>query len=114
RASRSRGWATPRTTSRRSRCSSAATPAGMSPARRSWSTAAGSCSHEEAAMCRSIVTLRGDEAATDDEVTAAPLQFVRKVSGTRSPAQANQEIFERAVHEIAHATRHLLDDWTTP
>jgi hypothetical protein len=65
-------------------------------------------------MCRSIVTLRGEDPATDDEVAAAALQFVRKVSGARAPSAANREIFERAVHEIAHATRHLLDDWSTP
>jgi len=65
-------------------------------------------------MCRSIVTLRGEDPATDDEVTAAALQFVRKVSGTRSPSAANRDVFERAVSEIAHATRHLLDEWTTP
>jgi hypothetical protein len=65
-------------------------------------------------MCRSIVTLRGEESATDDEVTAAARQFVRKVSGTRAPSQANQEVFDRAVREIAHATRHLLDEWTAP
>jgi hypothetical protein len=65
-------------------------------------------------MCRSIVILRGEEPATDDEVTAAALQFVRKVSGTRAPSAANQEVFDQAVREIAHVTRHLLDDWTTP
>jgi hypothetical protein len=65
-------------------------------------------------MCRSIVTLRGEEPATDDEVTAAALQFVRKISGSRSPSAANREVFEQAVADIAHATRHLLDDWSTP
>ncbi|MCB1279884.1 MAG: DUF2277 domain-containing protein, partial [Salinibacterium sp.] len=41
---------------------------------------------------------------------AAALQFVRKISGTTKPSRANAEVFERAVQEIAHATRHLLED----
>ncbi len=61
-------------------------------------------------MCRSIVTLLGEEPATTDEVRAAALQFVRKVSGYQKPSKANQEAFDRAVAEIAHATQHLLDD----
>ena len=65
-------------------------------------------------MCRSIVTLRGEEVATDEEVRAAALQFVRKVSGTRSPSAANQEAFEAAVDRITDATRVLLDSWVTP
>jgi hypothetical protein len=65
-------------------------------------------------MCRSIVTLRGEEAATDDEVRAAALQFIRKVSGQRAPSRANQEAFGRAVDEVAEATRRLLDDFVTP
>jgi hypothetical protein len=65
-------------------------------------------------MCRSIVTLRGEEPATDDEVQAAALQFIRKVSGQRAPSRANQEIFDRAVEEVAEATRRLLDDFVTP
>lgn len=65
-------------------------------------------------MCRSIVTLRGEEAATDAEVRAAALQFVRKVSGTRAPSAANEEAFEAAVDRIAEATRVLLDSWVTP
>ncbi len=61
-------------------------------------------------MCRSIKTLRrSDEPATDEEVQAAALQFVRKVSGYRQPSKANQEAFEAAVHEIAQASRKLLD-----
>ena len=44
---------------------------------------------------------------------AAALQFVRKVSGMPKPSQVNQEVFDRAVHEIAHITRHLLDDLVT-
>ncbi|HMC41993.1 MAG TPA: DUF2277 domain-containing protein [Acidimicrobiales bacterium] len=62
-------------------------------------------------MCRSIVTLRGPTPATDDEVEAAAVQFVRKVSGQRSPSKANQESFDRAVQEITEATRRLLDGW---
>ena len=47
------------------------------------------------------------------QVAAAALQFVRKVSGAAKPSAANQEAFDRAVHEIAHITQHLLDDWVT-
>ena len=65
-------------------------------------------------MCRSIVTLRGEDAATDDEVRNAALQYVRKISGYTKPSKANQEVFDRAVAEIAHATQHLLDDLITP
>ena len=62
-------------------------------------------------MCRNIRPLNNFEPpATNDEVAAAALQFVRKVSGTTKPSQANQEVFDRAVHEIAHITQHLLDD----
>jgi hypothetical protein len=61
-------------------------------------------------MCRSIVTLRGAEPATDDEVDAAALQFIRKVSGHRQPSQANRAAFDRAVVEVAAATRRMLDD----
>jgi hypothetical protein len=61
-------------------------------------------------MCRSIITLRRpDQTATDDEVRAAALQYVRKISGYRVPSQRNQAAFEAAVDEIAHASRHLLD-----
>jgi hypothetical protein len=62
-------------------------------------------------MCRNIHTLHNFEpAATDDEVHAAAVQFVRKISGTTKPSKANAEAFERAVEEIAHASRHLLED----
>jgi hypothetical protein len=62
-------------------------------------------------MCRNIHTLHNFEpAATDDEVHAAALQFVRKISGSTKPSQANEAAFERAVAEIAHITRHLLED----
>lgn len=61
-------------------------------------------------MCRSIKTLRRrDEPATDDEIEAAALQFVRKVSGFRKPSRANEEAFEAAVDEIADSARRLLD-----
>jgi hypothetical protein len=61
-------------------------------------------------MCRNIRTLHNfDPPAADDEIHAAALQYVRKVSGTSKPSQANAEAFERAVHEVAHATAHLLD-----
>lgn len=59
-------------------------------------------------MCRSIKTLRGAEPPPDDEVRAAALQFVRKVSGYRSPSKANAEAFERAVDEVTEATRAML------
>jgi hypothetical protein len=65
-------------------------------------------------MCRSIVTLRGPETTTDAEVRAAALQFVRKVSGYRKPSKLNTEVFDRAVDEIADATRRLLDDLVLP
>ena len=60
-------------------------------------------------MCRSIKTLRVlDQPATDDEVRAAALQFVRKVSGYRKPAPANEAAFDAAVEEVAAASRRLL------
>lgn len=62
-------------------------------------------------MCRNIHTLHNFEpAATNDEVHAAALQYVRKIAGTTKPSKANQDAFDRAVVEIAHATQHLLDD----
>ena len=65
-------------------------------------------------MCRNIRTLHNFEPpATDDEVHAAALQFVRKISGTTKPSKANEAVFERAVEEIAHISRHLLDDLVT-
>ena len=64
-------------------------------------------------MCRSIVTLHRSEApATDDEVRAAALQFVRKVSGYRAPSRANADAFEAAVDEVAEATSRLLETLT--
>ncbi len=65
-------------------------------------------------MCRNIRTLHNFEpAATDDEVQAAALQYVRKIAGTTKPSKANQEVFDRAVAEIAHITGHLLEDLVT-
>jgi hypothetical protein len=62
-------------------------------------------------MCRNIHTLHNFEpAATDDEVHAAALQFVRKISGSTRPSKVNAEAFDRAVEEIAHISRHLLED----
>jgi hypothetical protein len=65
-------------------------------------------------MCRNIRPLHNFEPpATSDEVSAAALQYVRKVSGTTKPSRANQEAFDRAVHEVAHATQHLLEALVT-
>lgn len=65
-------------------------------------------------MCRNIRPLNNFEPpATRDEVHEAALQFVRKISGATRPSQANQAAFDRAVAEIAHSTRHLLDDLVT-
>jgi hypothetical protein len=58
-------------------------------------------------MCRSIVQLRGAE-PTREEVEAAALQFVRKVSGFRKPSKANTAVFEAAVGEIADVTERML------
>lgn len=61
-------------------------------------------------MCRSIKVLRHPEVpATQQEVAAAALQFVRKVSGFRAPSRANQAAFDAAVHEIARTTENLLN-----
>ena len=65
-------------------------------------------------MCRSIHVLHNFEpAATDDEVQAAALQYVRKISGSTKPSKANEDAFNHAVAEIAHLTRHLLEDLVT-
>lgn len=61
-------------------------------------------------MCRSIKTLRTEPDLTHEDVEAAALQFVRKVSGFRKPSRANQEVFEAAVAEITRATEKLLDN----
>ncbi|HEY7345523.1 MAG TPA: DUF2277 domain-containing protein [Gaiella sp.] len=65
-------------------------------------------------MCRNIKTLHNFEpAATSEEIHAAALQYVRKVSGSTKPSKANQAVFDRAVDEIAHITAHLLEDLVT-
>jgi len=65
-------------------------------------------------MCRSIKTLRRvDEPATSEEVQAAALQFVRKVSGYRVPSHRNAEAFDAAVAEIAASSQRLLDSIAT-
>jgi hypothetical protein len=65
-------------------------------------------------MCRNIHTLFNFEPpATDEEVRGAALQYVRKVSGFTKPSQANEEAFDRAVDEVAAASRRLLDSLVT-
>ena len=65
-------------------------------------------------MCRNIRTLHNFEPpATDDEVQAAALQYVRKVSGSTKPSKANEEAFTRAIEEVAQATTRLLDQLVT-
>ncbi len=59
-------------------------------------------------MCRSIVQLRKPEGASREELEAAALQFVRKISGFRQPSAANREVFERAVAEITVSAESLL------
>jgi hypothetical protein len=65
-------------------------------------------------MCRNIHTLFNFEPpATEDEVHAAALQYVRKISGFSKPSQANEEAFEHAVQEVAEASRRLLASLVT-
>lgn len=65
-------------------------------------------------MCRNIRTLYNfSPTATDEEVRAASLQFVRKISGFTKPSQSNQAAFDRAVEEVARAARGLLEALTT-
>ena len=65
-------------------------------------------------MCRNIKTLFNFEPpATDAEVRAASLQFVRKISGTTKPSIANEAAFERCIEQVAEAVRLLLDSLTT-
>ncbi|NHA69274.1 DUF2277 domain-containing protein [Phycicoccus flavus] len=65
-------------------------------------------------MCRNIRQLHNFEPpATSDEVRAAALQYVRKVSGSTRPSQANEESFAQAVEEVAQATQRLLDSLVT-
>lgn len=64
-------------------------------------------------MCRSIKQLRNAEIpATEEEIRAAALQFVRKVSGYRKPSKMNEAAFEQAVEEVAVATQKLIDSLT--
>lgn len=61
-------------------------------------------------MCRSIKRLRrADELPTEEELNAAALQFVRKISGYHAPSKINRAAFERAIHEVAAASRQLFD-----
>jgi hypothetical protein len=65
-------------------------------------------------MCRNIRVLYNfDPPTTSEEVHEAALQYVRKISGMTKPSQANEAVFDRAVHEIAHLTQHLLEDLVT-
>jgi hypothetical protein len=65
-------------------------------------------------MCRNIRPLNNFEPpATHAEVHDAALQYVRKIAGVNKPSKANEEAFNRAVHDIAHATEHLLADLVT-
>jgi hypothetical protein len=65
-------------------------------------------------MCRNIRTLHNFEPpATEDEIRASSLQYVRKVSGFTKPSQANAEAFERAVDDVARITTRLLDELVT-
>ena len=66
-------------------------------------------------MCRSIKTLRrNDRPASNDEVQAAALQFVRKISGYRQPSRVNAPAFDQAVDDVALAARAMLDSLNTP
>jgi len=65
-------------------------------------------------MCRSIKTLHNFKPpATDEEIRASALQFVRKLSGFAKPSKANEEAFNHAVHEVTHAAHHLLEALVT-
>ncbi len=63
-------------------------------------------------MCRSIKTLRTEPEWAEEDVRAAALQYVRKLSGYRAPARRNTDAFERAVEEVTDATRRLLQELT--
>jgi hypothetical protein len=66
-------------------------------------------------MCRSIKTLANfAPPATDEEIRAAAVQFVRKLSGTTRPSRANEPVFDRAVDEVTAAATRLLHELTTP
>ena len=65
-------------------------------------------------MCRAIKTLHNfNPPATEDEIRASSLQFVRKLSGFTKPSKANEAAFNRAVDDVAHAAHHLLDSLAT-
>ena len=65
-------------------------------------------------MCRNIRTLFNfDPPATDEEIRAASLQFVRKLSGFAKPSQANEEVFDRAIDDVAGVARRLIDSLVT-
>ena len=65
-------------------------------------------------MCRAIKTLHNfSPSATEDEIRASSLQFVRKLSGFTQPSKANEAVFNRAVDDVAHAAQHLLDALVT-
>ncbi len=65
-------------------------------------------------MCRNIRTLFNfDPPATDEEVQAASLQFVRKLSGFTKPSKANEAAFDRAIEDVANVARRLIDDLVT-
>lgn len=65
-------------------------------------------------MCRNIKTLTNFEPeATDDEVRASALQFVRKISGTTKPSKVNEQLFNQAVDDVTHIARHLIDAFVT-
>jgi hypothetical protein len=65
-------------------------------------------------MCRNIRTLHNfDPPATEEEIRASALQYVRKISGSTKPSQANTEVFERAVDEVAAVSARLLDELVT-
>lgn len=66
-----------------------------------------------AAVCRSIKTLRNEPRLSSEDIEAAALQYVRKVSGYHRPSQANKPAFDTAVAEIAHATHKLLGGLVT-
>lgn len=65
-------------------------------------------------MCRNIKTLHNfAPPATADEIHASSLQFVRKLCGFTKPSKVNEEVFHRAVHDVAHVAHHLLEDLVT-
>jgi hypothetical protein len=65
-------------------------------------------------MCRNIKTLANfAPPATEDEIRASALQFVRKLSGTNRPSRANEEVFNRAVDDVTAAARRLIDSLVT-